>query len=807
MTGDTTHAVVAFTVPDASIFTAGKTIQANSMPGYPYDEILEGAALTVLSASGTTVTAEYDNAEFLIGSSDVSGATITQISHVNWSTDAGTLSCTSNCIPVTTLTTDSTQGNVTTVQPYTPYPSGGYTLTSTHQIHVTATAVDNPSSSITYTINQAANTTQVIIMGAQYTQAFEGQEKQLWAGILGNTDQRLTWSIATQPSGGDGTLSNTNKRNTVFSATVPGRYKVVATSAADGTKSSYEIIDVKGEAKPAWASAPADKVGPQACFQAPAMTGNLYEVGPTKTYTSFNAAMAQWIADGQPTESTIMLYNEDTTGSAPTTYAEYTQIPGLPTAGLSLNLCGIPDAQGHLPILTGENAHGPAWMTNGALYSLGLLLTYPTTGCYNLSDQDGSCGPTHIRIAGIKLENANPNYTFYKNDGSTAQWGGNGIDFRTGAHLSLEGIVCYQTSQCVGTYANENGGYASLSQSVLWQESYTSQNGIPNNFGSHPAYMQSINGNVIDRVYIDTPVSGDQGSCIKMRGQMTIIANSYCATGFARGIDYVEAQDDSSYIDFGQLLTEGGVYNQAGNTIDLNAEAARQETMFRDFAFGNLLLTGNNHYSHDHDDNQGNIGMNARYGNLYMWYNTLPNQSPIIDTHNQYNLNYFLDQKITLANNIIWNPTSWGINDFTMTLFEMQTNVMSSSTLNNTYPIWGMGFGQLGWNRTTQLNTIGFDRPLNPHLTGSFTTDYILTTTTPYDANYKPQSGSAAIGAATPVTGPMSDFAINYNAMQTPGIYSRRTDTTTIGAMDPIGGPRTGITLGKGSIFGKGVIR
>lgn len=805
MTGDISHATVTFTVPDATIFTVGKKVETKGFTSYPFDEILEGATMTVLSASGTTVTTEYDNAEFLLGDSDVTGVTLTQISPVNWNTSAGTLTCTSNCEPLVEITTDSAAGNITTVEPYTPYPTGGYRLTSTHQITVTATAVDNPSSSVSYVLNQAAKRTQVIIMGAQYTQAFEGQTKQLWAGILGNTNQGLTWSITTQPAGGDGSLVGTTKRNVLFAATVPGRYKITATSADDGTASDYEIIDVLPQAMPSWASAPPDKAAPEACGMPSAFTGHLYEVGPTHTYPTLNDAMTALKIDGLP-GSTVMIYNEDTTGSSPTTYAEYTEVQGINTPDQPINICGIPDSTGHVPVLTGENAHGPSWFKPG-LYSLGIIVTYPIAGCYGESVSAGSCGPTHVRIAGIKVINANPSYTFYQVDGTTTQsWGGNGFDIRTGAHITIEGDHCYSTSQCVGTYANENGAYAALSQSILWQESYTGQNGISGNAGSHPAYMQSLNGNVIDRVYIDTGVSGDQGSCIKMRGQMNVVSGSYCAPGFARGIDLIEAQDDPSYINFINLLVSGGFYNTSDGTFDLNLEAARQESMFKDYAFGDLLLSSNNHYSHDHDDNIGDIGMNARYGQLFLWYDTFPEPVPLVDTHNQYNLNYFLNQKINIANSIIWNSLgNWTVNDFAMTAFHVQTSLFNSGTFSNATPIWGIGYGATGWSRQTQANTAGFDRPLDTRITGNLSTDFITASVTPYDGAYFPQAGSAAIGSATTISGDMANFAVNYQSTTIPGVYARRSDLTTLGAMDSPPATSNSRIFGSFGVFGIGL--
>lgn len=775
----------AITVDNAAPFTVGKTVQLTVPVGYPFDTVFQMVTLPIASISGNIVHLTYTNPPFNIGSSALSG-TMKQLSLINWSTTSGTLGCTSNCLPTVLFTTDSTAGNITTVEPASPYPGGGYTLQSTHTMTVTATAVDGGATA-TFTFYQAAKRTKVYVQGAGYTQAFQGQQKPLFSSITGNTDQRVVWSITTQPVGGDGTLLSTNKRNTAFSATVAGRYKVTATSVDDNTKSDYVIIDVAG-AKPSYYGASPDKVEPEPCFQSASMTGNVYDVGPTHTYTTLNAVPWQTLPQG----STIRIFNEDTSGTSPTTYHEYLQLTTLNTSDQPMNFCGIPDSAGHMPVLSGQNAHAPSYWSNIFLYGAGLINAYMVT---NSSDPSGSFGPSHIRFAGIKVINVNPNYNGFKTDGTTTfAWGGDAFNIREGYGITMEGVACDTTSQCWATYSNANAGFGSISQNVFVSRSYSVNEGIPSVFTSHPAYLQNMNGVTMEETYIDLPITGDGGSCIKIRAQHSIVMNNFCALNYARAVDWVEAQDDGQWIGFNYIMQNGGVYN-VGQLTDLNLGAAYQESQFSDWAMGNVFKIANIHYLADHaDDGLNALGTNAKYGQLTFAFNTVDNEVFNFDTSWQSAATYYMAQRFLVQNNIIWNNSTSGsgINNWGMYIGDHHTNLFNSTPLNLSSPQWGVvssGFDVHGWSANNQI-TGGYDyqRPVDTHQTGYSSAQFLTTASQPYNSSTFAATG-AAIGAASAATGDVAQFALLYNAVTTPGLYTARVDLTTVGAKDPAGAP------------------
>jgi hypothetical protein len=782
------------TVADATVFTVGKKVVFTGFFDYPLNRLLEGVTLTITGASGTTLTANYPNPVFQASSTAVT-AVVTQNTLINWSSTSGTLSCASNCLPTVTFTTDNVPGNITTVEPASPFPvSGKYTLQSTHTMTVTACSVDDGSKCATFTILQAALSTNVNIVGAHYTQAYKGQRKRFFSIVEGNTNENVTWTCTSQSGSGDCVLDYINKRDVVAHATIPDRYTLTATSVADNSKIDTAVIDVQNANIPNIA-VPPDGGEFEACFQSSQMTGVAYHVGPSQTYTSIGAALNAYRSASSPQGSSIIIHNEDTTGTNPTTYAEYFLLSSINTRTQPFNLCGIPNTTGHLPVITGANATTTNY-PNGSLLGSGLITLYPQGSCVGAADATGSCGPTFIRIAGLKLTNTNGSYNYVPPGGGSNPWGGDAINFRTGANLTVEGTSFNSTLQGVGTYANQNGGYAALSQSVYWHHSYTVNNGANGSSGSHPVYAQSIRGNVFDALYIDAAQLGSSGSGFKMRGTSNIFTGSYVASGFSRCCDFVEAQDPPDWITFENGLALGGPYNN-GALTDLNAQTARLEKLFKDFVWGNIINGGGFHYLADHDDNVGDYGMNARYGELFSFFNTFPGFGAGYDTSNQYNNNYFLAQRFYNANNILWQAGGFVVNTEAMFIGDFHTNVVVTGQ-NNTVPIWGIYYsdgGAQGWGGKTQdSNTYIMVRPLSAHVTGDFVTDFLISSTQPFDSTTFAPSGVALNGASA-ITGPASEFGMPYNAVVVPGVYVPRTETTSIGAVGLI------VNAGVGTVF------
>ena len=256
--------------------------------------------------------------------------------------------------------------------------TGRILVVSTATVTVQAQSVDDPTKTGRFLFNVCAKTTTVFVAPA-YQQAFKGQHRTLQSWVSGDTDETGTWSIVSQPSGGDGTLADTTNRDADFVATVTGRYTLQYVSHSNSAKSATAIVYVSPNPLPSYLSTP-NKTEPHECYVDPAFTGGDYEVGAGKAYTTISSTPAIGsLAPG----SIIRVWNTDTTGSNPSTYHEYYQIASNGTPTQPIILCGVPDALGNLPILDGSNATGQSDITNnGAAAGAGIVATWPSGGHY-----------------------------------------------------------------------------------------------------------------------------------------------------------------------------------------------------------------------------------------------------------------------------------------------------------------------------------------------------------------------------------------------------------------------------------------
>src|SRR3954453_1501805 len=168
--------------------------------------------------------------------------------------------------------------------------AGAYGVSSTATVVVQAQSTDDTAKSASFLFNVCANTTRVLVAPA-YQQAYRGQPMTLQSWVAGNTDETGTWSIESQPSGGDGRLADTENRDTVFAASVTGRYQLAYTSHANANQSGTSIVYVSPNPMPPYTSTP-NQTKPHECYRDPALTGPDYEVGAGKAYATISSVPA-----------------------------------------------------------------------------------------------------------------------------------------------------------------------------------------------------------------------------------------------------------------------------------------------------------------------------------------------------------------------------------------------------------------------------------------------------------------------------------------------------------------------------------
>jgi hypothetical protein len=695
-------------------------------------------------------------------------------------------------------------GNCTIPQP--PSAMGSYTVTSTATVTVQAQLVDNPTKTATFLFNVCAKTTTVMVAPA-YQQAFMGQHRTLQSWVSGDTDETGIWSILAQPSGGNAVLADTTNRDTDFVATVTGRYTVQYTSHSNPSMVATAIVYVSPNPLPAYLSTP-NKTEPRECYVDPAFTGGDYEVGAGKQYPTLQSTPA---ADSLAPGSIIRIWNTDTTGSNPSTYHEYYQIASTGTSTQPIILCGIPDSLGNLPVIDGSNATGQAGVSTDD-YVAGYGIISVAAAGYGYGDslpfgywQDGSAGPSYVTVTGLHIVHGTPSYNYIPPGGGTpAAYNSftSCLNIRSGSYIDLGGN---HLDTCgLGLFTSDNGqyGWVSITQLVTMTGSHIQRAGITGLDSEHGAYVQTIyaliQGNLFDNY---SPQA--TGSDIKWRGIEGIFRYNNIASGALRLFDLVELQDAPAYVSFESYLGLPGDTNCndsnycLGDSAGPNIVAGYQESFQKDFIYGNELW-GNSSLQQIHYLADGGSGMQDRNGTLYFFSNTLDAAQIVFDTGSNGDGFYgYFPQRIDARNNILWgNHAPYNGAQDQMSFGSESTIIMSATTnlmMEGTFTIqppimgaaWANNTGE-GWsNACDGACQWPLSIPLDPHLYGLTSANYLNTAAQPYDRiTMVPPAGSAAINAGSPLTGILQTMPVRSEYSIATNSLIPRLNPQTIGAVD-----------------------
>jgi hypothetical protein len=680
---------------------------------------------------------------------------------------------------------------------------GSYVVSSTATITVQAQSVDNPASAATFLFNVCAKTTTVMVAPA-YQQAYQGQHSTLQSWVSGDTDETGTWSIVSQPSNGNGVLADTSFRDADFVATVTGRYTLQYTSNSNSSESATAIVYVSPNALPSYATTSTpNETRPHECYLDPALSGGDYEVGVSKEYTTVSSVpvITSW------TPGTIMrIWNTDTTGSNPSTFYEYFQIKNSGTATQPIIVCGVPDSYGNLPILDGNNAVGQSGISTGGAAKYGIMSTWAGPGVPTNYWQNGSAGPSYVSITGLHLRHANSSYSLTPPGGGAEEsWAGAScVNVRSGTYVDVSGNDMDTCSNGFFSDNNASGQYrwAPVTQLVTVTGNHIHGSGEPANYSYHQAYFQSFYG-LMQGNRLDNYLSTASGSNIKWRGVEGIFRYNYLSNGPVRSFDLVENQDGAQYTTFEGAGVNGASYLGApgdtncansyycsGDTAGANIIAAYQESAQKDFIYGNEIFAGPTAAQQIHYAADVLGGMTNRNGTLYFYSNTLDKAVEVFDNgENGDGMNPVFQPRVDARNNIIWAQTQsgLGLDHYQTLILSSTTNLYETGSVSITTPITGAP----GWySGCDSVCLWPLSSPLNTHMYGLSSANFLLTPTQPYNATtFVPVSGSAAIGAGTALIGIPAELPVRWQFNTTTNSLLPRGDPLTIGAADETGIP------------------
>lgn len=650
---------------------------------------------------------------------------------VTWSVKAGSAHISSTAGPWVDVTAPVTGSSCS----YTG-SSTKYGVTSATQFTIEAASVDDGTKVATATFNVCNPTVEVSVVPF-YRTLYANQPADVQSLVLGAVNQNVRWAITSQPKGGDGKLTDSTSRDTLFTGTVPGRYQLTATSVVNTGKSATAIMYVTGHTMPHRVTP--NLTEPVDCSVDPSMEGAVYEVGPSQTYKTLASVPFPTMVPG----STVRLHNEDKTGLNPTTYHEYVEISQPATAEQPFRLCGVPDASGNLPIIDGKNATGRS-DTGADIAGDGLLTLHHSN---SFAYWPKFVGPQYIAVEGIQFRNANPGVSYTPPTGSSQNWKSSAacIHVKEAQNVAFVGDDIGSCGNGVLTDFNSNAGWGASDLNLLWEGNNIHDNGLAGSNQDHQMYLQSW-ANVVQFNRINKYTRGALGANIKSRGIQDIIRYNYFGDGAQREMDLVDVKDAPAYMSFAGFLSGGSNSFHALYTKDTypaDRIAAEQEAWNSHFVYGNIyqnsISSAPIHFSMDTSG-----GELARKGSLYWYNNTFYQEACATCAAKLWTMfdmtggngTYYPQaefQTVQAFNNIVW------MNNVAKTIFQWNNySAFIGVGGGNLLPSnWGTGLATggsgSGWSVNPGSQAYQGSLPLDLHLSGFGKSDIATSSSIPFD--------------------------------------------------------------------------
>jgi len=284
----------------------------------------------------------------------------------------------------------------------------------------------------------------------------------------------------------------------------------------------------------------------------PASSGRTYEVGPGKKLSSVGDVPWEKLGKGDR----VLIH------ARPQPYREHIVLSAIGTADAPVRVCGVPDASGKLPVLSG----------NGGTTRSRIGLRYPAVlerGLVVFALQEGQRWgqkPSHIQLSGLEIRDAHPTsaaFTDHKGEKRRFRDNASAVFIERGAHISV--THCVLTNSGNGFFTASGDSEEMVSRDIALLASHVYGNGVEGSYRMHNAYTEAI-GMLYEGNRFGPLRSGATGNAIKDRSAFTTVRYNWIEGG-AHLLDLVDAED--SY----QLTSGDPRYHQV-------------------FVYGNVMMNG-----------------------------------------------------------------------------------------------------------------------------------------------------------------------------------------------------------------------
>jgi hypothetical protein len=265
----------------------------------------------------------------------------------------------------------------------------------------------------------------------------------------------------------------------------------------------------------------------------------IYEVGPGKQYTTPNDVPWESL---QPSSIIRIHYRLEP-------YRTKWVISTFATENDPVVILGIPDNNGNLPIISGDNA---TYRTT--LYYLNDERSVVKVGNYTGSnDQDR---PAWIFIENLDIRTGRPGYYFTNRNNQTEEYNTNAasIHIEEGNHIAIKGCIIHDSGN--GIFAGHFSSNILISGNIIFDNGFEGDSNRANYY-EHNTYTGS-NGIIYEYNYMGPLRAGCGGNNLKDRSTGTIIRYNYIEAG-SRQLDLVESRYFYQEPDYNETFVYGNI--------------------------------------------------------------------------------------------------------------------------------------------------------------------------------------------------------------------------------------------------------